>query len=575
MNSRDLPRYTHFGASAQGAPATGAAPRRRTVLKAGALGAAATGTAYALGSSAIPAAAAEDGSGAGSGVFRHGVASGDPLADRVMIWTRVTPSPDATPGSGLGAPTPVEWEMARDENFGDVVAAGSVVTSPDSDHTVNLDATGLAPDSWYFFRFRAAGQVSPVGRTRTAPAAGAATGRARFGVVSCSNWEAGYFAAYRHLAARGDLDAVIELGDYIYEYGAGQYGGLDGSVRTHEPAWDIVSLADYRQRLAQYRTDPDLQALHARVPWICTWDDHEVANDAWANGAENHRPEEGSYSDRKRNSSQAYFEWLPVRPQNLRDGGQMYRRLGWGSLAEINMLDLRSYRDEQAKFYQGKAIDDPGRTMTGAAQFDWLTAGLKSSTARWNLVGNSVMITPVLLPPLDPRVTKGLTDLMGLPEDGVPYNADQWDGYSAERRRLFDTIHDDGLSNCVFLTGDIHTSWACDLPWHAGTPTDGLVGAEFVVPSVTSANINESLKMPEGNPLSLAAQDALPSVNHHVRFVDLDRHGFGVFEITEGYAHMDYFALNNVEAQDSAHYRIASWRKPYGPGPIEAAGPLS
>lgn len=552
-------------------PASRTPASRRTVLKAGALGAAATGTLYALGAGPFSPAIA----GADDAVFRHGVASGDPLPDRVMLWTRVTPSPEATPGSGVGPDAVVEWEMASDEGFGAVVAAGSVVTNAGRDHTVSLDATGLGADSWYFYRFRCNGQLSPVGRTRTAPAPGANTGRARFGVVSCSNWEAGFFSAYRHLADREDLDAVIELGDYIYEYERGNYTGPNGAVRDHDPAWEIISLADYRQRLAQYHTDPDLQRLHARVPWICTWDDHEVANDSWAHGAENHQPNEGSYDDRKRNSSQAYFEWLPVRPQNLRDGGQMYRRLGWGSLAEITMLDLRSYRDEQPKFYDGKAIDDPNRTMTGAAQFDYLTQGLTSSQARWNLVGNSVMITPVLLPPLDPRVTKALTDLTGIPEEGVPYNADQWDGYAAERRRLFDTIAGAGLDNCVFLTGDIHTSWACDLPVHVGTPTDGLVGAEFVVPSVTSNNIDDAVHLPEGNPLSVAAQEALPAVNHHVRWVDLDRHGFGVFEITEGFAHMDYFAVTNRADPGAGVYRIGSWRKPAGPGPIEPAGGLS
>ena len=551
-----------------------AGANRRTVLKAGAVAAAATGSAFALGKGGIgpfaPAEAlAEDGA-----IFRHGVASGDPLSDRVILWTRVTPSPEATPGSGAGPEATVQWEMASDASFGAIERAGSVVTNGDKDHTVNVDAGGLAPDTWYYYRFNCNGQTSPVGRTRTAPAPGANPGRARFGVVSCSNWEAGFFSGYRHLADRGDVDAVLELGDYIYEYGNGEYAGPNGSVRPHDPAWDIVSLSDYRRRHAQYRTDPDLQRLHAHVPWICTWDDHEIANDAWERGAENHEPGQGSYEDRKRNGAQAYFEWLPIRPQSLRDGGQLYRRFGWGTLAELSMLDLRSYRSEQPKFYEGRAIDDPGRTMTGAAQFDWLTGGLTSSSARWNLVGNSVMITPVLLPPLDPRVTKALTDLTGLPEEGVPYNADQWDGYAAERRRLFDTIADAGIDNCVFLTGDIHTSWACDLPRRAASPAEGLVGAEFVVPSITSNNIDDMIGLPEGNPLSDAAETALPAANHHIRWVDLDRHGYGVFELTDGFAHMDYFAVFSREDAGTGTYRMGGWRKPHGSGPIQPAGPL-
>lgn len=549
-------------------------PNRRSVLKAGAVGATAVGGAALWGpGTGSTVARAQD------AVFRHGVSSGDPLPDRVILWTRVTPTADAMPGSGKGPAVAVSWEMAADAQFTQIVRTGSVTTDASRDHTVIVDATGLGANTWYFYRFRCQGQLSPVGRTRTAPAPGDHPGRARFGVVSCSNWEAGFFGGYRALAERDDLDAVIELGDFIYEYGTGEYAGKTGVVRPHDPTWDIVSLSDYRRRLAQYRTDPHLQALSAHVPWICTWDDHEVANDRWADGAENHHPDQGDYHARAANGAQAYFEWLPVRPQNLRDGGQMYRRLAWGTLAELSMLDLRTYRSKQPEVFDGRAIDDPGRTMTGAAQFDWLTRGLTSSTARWNLIGNSVMISPVLLPPLDPRTTKAITDLLGLPEEGFPYNTDQWDGYAAERRRLFDAIAAAGLDNCVFLTGDIHSSWACDLPQHVGAPADGLVGAEFVVTSITAANVDDILSegpvvMPEGNPLSQAAQTAIMGLNHHVRFVDLDRHGYGVFEITDDYAHMDYWAVVAREDPETAVYPIGSWRKAHGSGPIEPAGLL-
>lgn len=549
---------------------TGAGTPRRTLLKAGAIGAAGIGAASALGLGA-PAAAAQH------AVFGHGIASGDPMADRVILWTRVTPTPDAHPGSGAGPAATVRWEVSHDAAFGAIVASGTTSTDSGRDHTVNVDATGLAADSWYFYRFHCNGQVSPTGRTRTAPAPGTHPGRARFGVVSCANWEAGHFGGYRALSERGDLDAIIELGDYIYEYGVGEYGGKLGTVREHDPAWEIVSLSDYRRRHAQYRTDPALQALHAHVPWICTWDDHEIANDAWADGADNHSPSEGDYHARRAAGAQAYFEWLPIRPQHLREGGQLYRRLSWGSLAEINMLDLRSFRSLQAGMTDGRAIDDPNRTMTGAAQFDWLTRGLTSSNARWNVVGNSVMIAPVLLPPLDPRVTQALTDLLNLPQEGLPYNPDQWDGYQAERRRLFDVIDSAGLDNCVFLTGDIHTSWACDLPRRAASPAEGLVGAEFVVPSITSSNIDDiladkGLVLPESSPLTQTTQAALMTANRHVRFVDLDRHGFGVFELTEAFAHMDYFAVVAREDPNTPVYPIGSWRKPHGPGPIEPAG---
>ncbi|WP_291080495.1 alkaline phosphatase D family protein [Dietzia sp. UBA5065] len=542
---------------------------RRTVLRAGALaGAAAAGAGAVAGLPAVASAA--------EGVFRHGVASGDPMADRLILWTRVTPAPEAAPGSGLGAPVVVGWEVSLDPGFTRIVRSGSLVTDAGRDHTVKVDCTGLAPDRWYHYRFRALGQTSPTGRTRTAPADGAspASGRWRVGVVSCSNWEAGFFSGYRHLEARGDLDAIIELGDYIYEYGRGEYVGKSGPVRPHEPPHEIVSLADYRVRLAQYRTDPDLQSLHAHVPWICTWDDHEVANDTWAGGAENHQPHEGAFADRKAASAQAYFEWMPVRPESLRDGGHLYRRLRWGSLAELSMLDLRSYRSAVPGRFDGHAIDVTG-TMTGAEQFDWLARGLSSSTARWNVIGNSVMITPVLLPPLEPRTTAALTELLGVPREGVTYNPDQWDGYAGERRRLLEVIRDAGGRNTVFLTGDIHTGWACEVPFApADYPGAGVGAIEFVTPSITSNNIDDMIGLPEGNAASLTAQGALTQLNRHVRWVDLDRHGFTVLEFTADFAHADYWAIVAREDPASGAYPMASWRVRHGTDRLEPAGPL-
>lgn len=541
---------------------------RRTVLKAGALAGAAAGTTAFVGRAAV--------AGADEGAFQHGVASGDPMADRVILWTRVTPSPEAGPGSGLGAPVVVSWEVALDPEFATIVRAGSVVADASGDHTVKFDCTGLAPDRWYHYRFRALGQTSRTGRTRTAPADGSlpASGRWRIGVVSCANWEAGFFSAYRHVEARGDLDAVVELGDYIYEYQRGEYTGKHGAVRDHEPPHEIVSLADYRIRLAQYHTDPDLQSLHAHVPWICTWDDHEVANDAWAHGAENHQPHEGSWDDRKNASAQAYFEWMPVRPDSLRDGGHLYRRLRWGSLVEISMLDLRSYRTETPGRFDGHTTDVAG-TMTGTTQFDWLARGLGSSTARWNVIGNSVMITPVLLPPLEPRTTAALTELLGVPREGITYNPDQWDGYAGERRRLLEVIREAGNRNTVFLTGDIHTSWACEVPFEpANYPGAGVGAIEFVTSSITSNNIDDMVGLPEGNGLSQTAQGALTGVNQHVRWVDLDRHGFTVLEFTTDYAHADYWAITAREDPAAGAYPIASWRVRHGTDRLEPAGLL-
>ncbi|MEV0945736.1 alkaline phosphatase D family protein [Rhodococcus sp. NPDC049939] len=496
--------------------------------------------------------------------FVHGVASGDPLPDRVIIWTRITPSADALPGSGVGQRISVSWQVAADPDFTNVVRGGTANTGPDTDHTVKVDVTGLRPDTGYFYRFAALGQTSATGRTRTAPATDADLSRLRFGVVSCSNWEAGYFASYRHLAERDDLDAIVHLGDYLYEYGHGVYGGPNGPVRLHDPAHEIVSLADYRIRHAQYKTDPDLMALHARVPFIATWDDHESADNAYMGGADNHDPAaEGEWGARKAASMQAYFEWMPVRVDGTGGDAALYRRFQFGDLAELSMLDLRSYRDVQASAGAGwRNTDSPDRTITGREQMDWLTSGIVTSSAQWKLVGNPVMIAPWVFPPLDTRTMGAITEAVGLPEAGIPYNTDQWDGYTADRRRLFDAISSNGVRNTVFLTGDIHTSWACDLPVNAADyPGAGTVGTEFIVPSVTSSNIDDILGVPPRT-ATLAAEEAIKSTNRHMRYVELDSHGFGVFEVNRQGAQMDWFYITDprdpyATVRHAASYRVA------------------
>ncbi|WP_378731729.1 alkaline phosphatase D family protein [Nocardia brasiliensis] len=510
---------------------------RRTLLKGGA--AALTATALLT-----PAAAH-----ATAGVFRHGVASGDPLPDGVILWTRVTVSDDATPGSGVGEPASVRWEVAGDEGFSTLAASGNVTATASSDHTVKVDVSGLAPGTVYFYRFTARGETSAVGRTRTAPALADSPERLRFGIVSCANWEAGYFGAYRHLAARTDLDAIVHLGDYLYEYGRGKYGGRNGTVRPHEPENETVSLADYRIRHAQYKTDPDLLDLHARQPFICTWDDHESADNSWSGGAGNHDPAtEGAWADRKAASAQAYLEWMPVRAKGTGGEVQIYRRLRFGTLAELSMLDLRSYRDQEAKPGAGwREADNPARTITGKAQMDWLTAGLASAPVRWKLVGNSVMIAPLVFPPLEPATTAAITGALGVPQAGLTVNGDQWDGYTADRQRLFRTITEQQISDVVFLTGDIHSSWAADLPVDAANyPAGSTAGVEFVVPSVTSTSVGDMLK---ANSAPIA--ETIKGLNHHLRYVELDSHGYGVLEVTPDQSQMDWFYLIDVADPNS------------------------
>ncbi|MER7574788.1 alkaline phosphatase D family protein [Streptomyces sp. NPDC126514] len=523
------------------------APRRRTVVKAAAATAVLAGPLAA----AIPARAATD-----APAFLHGVASGDPLPDGVLLWTRVTPVPEAIPGSGLGPDTEVSWTVAADKAFTQIVAKGSTTATAASDHTVKADIRGLAPATDYWFRFSAGGTDSPAARTRTAPAAEAAVANLRFGVVSCANWEAGHFSAYRHLAARGDLDAWLHLGDYIYEYGTGEYGTRDTVVRPHAPAHEILTLADYRTRHGRYKTDPDLQALHATAPCVAIWDDHEIANDAWSGGAENHTEgTEGPYAARRDAAKQAYFEWMPVRPAVA---GTTYRRLRFGKLADLSLLDLRSFRSQQAALGNG-SVDDPERTLTGRAQLDWLKAGLKSSDTTWRLVGNSVMVAPFAIGSLSAELLKPLAELLGLPKEGLALNTDQWDGYTDDRRELLAHLRSNSIRNTVFLTGDIHMAWANDVPVNAGTyPLSASAATEFVVTSVTSDNLDDIVKVPEGT-VSALASPLIRAANRHVHWVDTDRHGFGVLDITAARAQMDYYVLSDRTKADAT----ASWARSY------------
>jgi len=481
----------------------------------------------------------------------------------VVLWTRVTPTPDATPGSGQGPDVEVTWEIASDPAFAAVVASGAAATGPGRDHTVKVDAGGLAPATTYYYRFSLAGAVSAVGTTRTAPAADAAVSRLRFGVVSCSNWQHGYFAAYRYLAERGDLDAVLHLGDYVYEYAADA-----GGPRQHVPANEMVSLADYRQRHAQYKTDEHLQRLHATVPVIATWDDHEVANDAWSGGAENHQPAtEGDYAARKAAAHQAYFEWMPVRTE----ADRIYRRLRFGLLAELSLLDLRSYRSQQVGIGDGGA-DDPNRTITGPEQMAWLEQGLVNSGAQWKLVGTSVMVAQLQLPPLPADQLRALAELLGLPSEGISINPDQWDGYAADRRRLLNTLADNGIRDTVFLTGDIHSSWASDVPRNAGLyPLSPSVATEFVCTSVTSDNFDEILGVPPRT-TSLVLETAVQTLNRHIKYCELDSHGASVLEVTPAGAQMDWYYLGNRVDPASALTYARSYRVRAGTQRVQRVG---
>ena len=547
---------------------------RRTVLK---------GTAATAGATAVVGATSGGAAGAATRYFRHGVASGDPRPHAVVLWTRVTPTAAATPGSGRGPKVTVRWQVATDRRFRRVVRECRVETGPARDHTVKLDVTGLAPARWYYYRFRYDGVSSPVGRTRTAPARDAEVERLRFGVVSCANLQAGWFSVYRHLADRDDLDAVLHLGDYLYEYGPGEYGygHSDEDIRRHDPAHEMVGLADYRRRHAQYKTDPDLQRLHATYPFVITWDDHEVANDQWRAGAENHDASEGDYRARRARAHRAYDEWMPVRMDgtaDLRDGTRLFRRLQFGSLAELSMLDLRTYRDQQVTAPSADAaISDPDRTIAGREQLDWLKAGLRTGGPQWKLVGNPVMIAPVTFAQVPKDVLSPVNDVTGLlPHDGAAYNTDQWDGYTDDRREVFAHIRDHGVRDTVFLTGDIHSGWACELPYDASTyPAVGdSAGVELVCSSVTSNNLKDITGSPSRTS-SIAVETTIKANNRHVKYLNFDDHGFSVLDITPARVQMDWFVIGDRADRGTGISWTASFASDSGTQKLRpVAGPV-
>ena len=508
-----------------------------------------------------PAAFSTSASSAPPPVFAHGVASGDPLPDAVVRWTRVTPTPECLPGAGRGPDVDVTWEVATDDDFSDVVRRGVVRTGPRDDHTVKVDATGLRPGTDYRYRFVLGEHTSRTGRTRTAPSPGSSPSQLRFGVVSCANWQAGWFTSYRLLAERGDLDAVIHLGDYLYEYQPGKYsyGHEQIDIRLHDPQREIVSLRDYRRRHAQYKTDPDLQELHAAVPFIVTWDDHEVADGNWSDGAFEHQPAtEGPWRRRVRAAHRAYDEWMPVRISGTAvagDGEKIYRRLQFGQLADLSMLDLRSYRSERVDA-RDPAVDDVGRTIAGGAQLSWLSRNLSTSPCRWKLVGNPVMVAPVLMPPRPRLEQYALSQHIDFtPARTSEPNTDTWSGYTSDRDRLLGRLEEDGVTDAVFLTGDVHSAWATEVP---SATTGRPIAVELVCNSLTSNNVDDFMGS-RPRTTSLVLEAAIQEQNPHVKWVNLDDHGYTVLSVTPERLQMDWHAISDRRDPDATSRVLSSW----------------
>ncbi|WKD49584.1 alkaline phosphatase D family protein [Microbulbifer spongiae] len=473
--------------------------------------------------------------GSGHQPFQHGVASGDPLADRVILWTRISPSSDPL----FLSTVPYSWQIALDPEMRLVVNSGSGITGPEVDYTVKVDANGLQPGTPYYYRFYSNSMDSPIGRTRTLPIGH--LDRLRFAVTSCSNYPMGYFNVYREIALRPDLDMVLHLGDYLYEYGPGGFGTNAGLGREPIPAREMVTLQDYRQRYAQYRSDPDLQEVHRQHPFICVWDDHETTNNAWAGGAENHNPErgEGDWFERRSVANRVYFEWMPIRDNGILDrfgDKAIYRGFRFGNLVDLMMLDTRiAARDKQATWFDQGSADDPARSLLGQQQEGWLYRSLtrsQSDGVRWRVLGQQVMMAQLTL------------------ARDFSINMDQWDGYTAARSRLFNHISQNNIENFVVLTGDIHSSWAWDLASNPFSIFDygpltgrGALGGEFVTPGVSSSFLDKSQ-------LTDVAAIALDGLIPHLKWVDITQRGYLLMDISHSRAKAHWYHVNTVRSKN-------------------------
>jgi alkaline phosphatase D len=460
--------------------------------------------------------------------FTLGVASGDPLPDSVVLWTRLA----VDPLNGGGIPRqqiPVEWQIATDENLRQVVQRGTAIARPELAHSVHVDVRELEPARWYWYQFKVGSMVSPIGRTRTAPQMGDRLEKFRFAFASCQNYEAGYFTAYRDLV-QSDLDLVVHLGDYLYE----------GATRTDKPrrhnSPEIVTLADYRNRHALYKTDPDLQAAHAAYPWIFTWDDHEVDNN-YANLIPEDQQPPIAFRRRRINAYQAYYEHLPMRrsPQGI--DLLLYRRLRFGDLVEFNVLDTRQYRSDQPCGDRLKprcaGASAPNATLMGKTQEQWLLNGLTRSQTRWNVIAQQVMMGQF---DVDPKAAK-------------IYNMDQWDGYTAERNRLLQALYQNKTTNPVVITGDVHSSWVHDLKLDFDRPNSPIVGTEFITTSISAEFSKEGIDI---------AKAALPG-NPHTQFFDGAFRGYVRCELTPQQWQTDYRVVADVSKPDSSFSTLASF----------------
>ncbi|HGY9607612.1 alkaline phosphatase D family protein [Vibrio harveyi] len=532
---------------------------RRDFIKAVSSGAVAT---------TLTACGSDDSDATPTGSFEYGVASGDPTQTQVIIWTRVT-----TAASYVD----VTWQVSRSEDFSTVEQSGTFTTDTSRDFTVKVDVQNLNPSTQYYYRFMVGETTSIVGMTQTLPEG--SVDKASMAVVSCANYPAGYFNVYKEILKQHQtesFDVVLHLGDYIYEYGAGGYASEDAARLGREPSkgTECITLDDYRKRYAQYRQDQDLQALHAALPMIAVWDDHELANDAWKNGAENHQDNEGSFVDRRAAAAAAWTEWLPVR-ENTFSNMLIYRQFSFGDLINLMMLDTRLVgRDQPLDYFSLNAptMDAIGglvaqsrsadRELLGTEQLAWLMNAFNSQDAKWNVLGQQVLMSRMELPSsvmlamfqlfnatdeqkMDAllAVNSAISNYLADPSSDtikLPYNLDAWDGYYVERERVYE-IAKASEGHFVCLAGDTHNAWTSELK----DVSNNSVGVEFATSSVSSPGLEEYLAL---EPVAIAQMEyTLPHLVSELQWTDIKQRGFMRVTFTPEKAQSTWYMLSSVK----------------------------
>lgn len=497
--------------------------------------------------------------------FQHGVASGDPLANQVIIWTRVTPDiyqEDIT----------VNWQIALDENFKYIIQEDNASTNLSKDFTIKIDVKNLQKNTQYFYRFKTNTATSPIGKTKTLPQGDIS--QVKFMVFSCANYSAGYFHVYKEAAQQKDIDVAIHLGDYIYEHEYNGYASEDAEKmgRIAEPLHELLILEDYRKRYAQYREDPDLQALHQNIPMIAIWDDHEIANNAYQQGAENHNKNEGDYEIRKQAALQAYYEWLPIRVQDKNNLSKAYRYFQFGNLVDLYILETRLAREKQLTHKDLFALQKRQPTLLGQEQLTWLLNNINKNQGVWQVLGQQVLMAKMHLPaavllpsPQKPYISaenywkllqlKAKTELtkaenkffnknkIYLRMPNVPYNLDAWDGYSLEREKVLQAFVNNH-KNLIVLAGDSHNAWANNIK----TQDQQAAGVEFATTSVSSPGLETFLQLADEEVPIM--EQALVTLLDNLHYTNASQRGYLTVTFTKEKAIAHFQFVNTVKEKD-------------------------